>query len=218
MNEDDLYAVERQQMVQEQMEARDIQDPLVLRAMEKTPRHLFVPPEHRRMAYSDGPLPIGHDQTISQPYIVALMTQLLELKGGERVLEIGTGSGYQAAVLAHIAREVHSVERFPDLAERAERFLRALGYHNVHVHSGDGTLGWPPFAPYQAIIVTAAAPHAPQPLLDQLGEGGQLVVPVGGRGQQRLERWTRQGEEFEVEHLAPVAFVPLLGRYGWPEE
>ncbi len=191
--------------------------PRVLDAMARVPRQLFVPPDHRGMAYADGPLPIGEGQTISQPYIVALMTQMLDLKGYERVLEVGTGSGYQAAILSLLANEVHTVERFPDLAERAVRVFDYLHIRNIYVHVGDGSLGWAANAPYEAVVVTAAAPRAPQPLLDQLSEGGRLVIPVGGYGDQYLEAWERKGDEFTHEGKVPVAFVPLRGQYGWDE-
>lgn len=213
--DDEHFAVLRERMVREQIEARGVTDPRVLDAMRRVPRHLFVPPDYRDLAYSDGPLPIGHGQTISQPYIVAYMTALLRLKGDEKVLEIGTGSGYQAAVLAHLAREVHTVERIPALAEQARRRLEALGLTNVTVHISDGTLGLPELAPFDAILVTAAAPKVPQSLLDQLADGGRLVIPVGSRGVQYLERWLRFGDEFRRQVLDPVAFVPLIGEEGW---
>ena len=218
MEEDAFYAKERQRMVDEQLIERDIRDERVLEAMRAVPRHRFVLPEYRHMAYSDGPLPIGSGQTISQPYIVALMTQLLRLKGDENVLEIGTGSGYQAAVLGYLAKQVHTIERHSDLAEEAVGVLQGLGLSNVCVHIGDGSLGLKEYAPFQAILVTAAAPDVPKALLDQLDEGGRLVVPVGGRMNQFLERWERHGASFEQELLVPVAFVPLRGRYGWNEE
>lgn len=205
-------------MVDEQLIERDIRDERVLEAMRAVPRHRFVPPEYRYMAYNDGPLPIGSGQTISQPYIVALMTQLLHLKGDENVLEIGTGSGYQAAVLGYVAKQVHTIERHSELAEGAAGVLQGLGLSNVCVHIGDGSLGLREYAPFQAILVTAAAPDVPKALLDQLDEGGRLVVPVGGRMNQFLERWERHGASFEQELLVPVAFVPLRGRYGWNEE
>ena len=213
--DDEHFAVLRERMVREQIEARGVTDPRVLEAMRRVPRHLFVPPDYRDLAYSDGPLPIGHGQTISQPFIVAYMTALLRLKGDEKVLEIGTGSGYQAAVLAHLAREVHTVERIPALAEQARQRLEALGLDNVTVHLGDGTLGLPELAPFDAILVTAAAPKVPQSLLDQLADGGRLVIPVGSRGVQYLERWLRFGDEFRRQVLDPVAFVPLIGEEGW---
>ena len=209
---------ERRRMVREQLIDRDIRDARVLDAMAAVPRHLFTPPEYRNMAYDDGPLPIGERQTISQPYIVALMTEMLKLSGDENVLEVGTGSGYQAAVLAHLAQSVHTIERHEPLAQQAAATLSELGLRNVFIHIGDGSLGWPPDAPYDGIIVTAAAPHAPQPLLDQLADRGRLVVPVGGVGGQYLEVWQRDGVDFTHEALVPVAFVPLRGQYGWPED
>jgi protein-L-isoaspartate(D-aspartate) O-methyltransferase len=218
MEEENYYTQERLRMVDEQLRARDIRDPRVLAAMEAVPRHWFVPPEHRRLAYADGPLPIGSDQTISQPYIVALMTQLLGLRGPEDVLEIGTGSGYQAAVLAHLARSVHTIERHDGLARRAAQILQELGLLNVTVHVGDGSQGLAEHAPYVAILVTAAAPLVHQDLLVQLAEGGRLVIPVGGQGMQYLERWTRRGSDYDQETLVPVAFVPLRGRLGWKED
>ncbi len=217
MAQADPYQEARERMVREQLEARGIRDPRVLEAMRQIPRHLFVRPEDLQWAYADGPLPIGFGQTISQPYIVARMTELLELQGPEKVLEIGTGSGYQAAILGRLAREVHTVERIPQLAQQARERLEALGLHNVHVHVGDGTLGWPQAAPYDAILVTAAAPEVPEPLLHQLAPGGRLVAPVGERGMQYLERWIRQGPEFVRQRFEPVAFVPLIGRHGWQD-
>jgi protein-L-isoaspartate(D-aspartate) O-methyltransferase len=214
MEPDDLF-VARQHMVAEQIAGRGVRDEQVLEAMRTVPRHLFVPAEHRRFAYEDGPLPIGAEQTISQPYIVALMTELLELKGTEKVLEVGTGSGYQAAVLAYLAREVHTIERQADLARLAERKLKDLGLDNVFIHVGDGSLGFPPAAPYEAIIVTAGAPGIPPAYQHQLASGGRLVIPVGGRSGQQLERWKRSGDEFTNEIIAPVAFVPLIGSFGW---
>ncbi len=207
---------EAEKMVAEQIAARGINDPRVLAAMRQVPRHLFVPNAYREEAYGDHPLPIGEGQTISQPFIVAYMTALLGLQGDEKVLEIGTGSGYQAAVLAHLAREVHTVERLPQLAAQARARLEALGLDNVHVHVGDGTLGLPEHAPYDAILVTAAAPEVPAPLLAQLAEGGRLVAPVGDRGYQHLERWTRRHGRLHREILEAVAFVPLVGEHGWP--
>lgn len=218
MDEETRYTTERLRMVDEQLYKRDIRDPRVLEAMRSVPRHRFVPEEHRYMAYNDGPLPIGGGQTISQPYIVALMTQLLDLTGDEKVLEIGTGSGYQAAVLSHLAQEVYSVERDPRLAEHADQVLKALGLDNVHVQVGDGSLGIPEHAPYDAILVTAAAPDVPRVLLEQLADGGRLVIPVGGRLGQYLEKWWRKGSEFSKDVLVPVAFVPLRGQYGWEND
>ncbi|MCD6553707.1 MAG: protein-L-isoaspartate O-methyltransferase [Chloroflexi bacterium] len=217
--QDDLteYDQARERMVRSQIEARGIRDPRVLAAMRQVPRHLFVPVHMRGSAYRDTPLPIGEGQTISQPYIVALMTEMLELTGEERVLEIGTGSGYQAAILGLLAREVYTVERLPHLARNAEEVLRQLGYTNVHIRVGDGTLGWPEHAPYEAIIVTAASPEVPSPLLDQLADGGRLVVPIGPRWTQTLVRVRREGDKFRKEYLTSVAFVPLVGEHGWDE-
>jgi len=209
------FQEERKHMVENQISRRGVKDPRVLSAMRKVPRHRFIPSEYNHLAYTDGPLPIGNRQTISQPYIVALMTELLRLKGHEKVLEIGTGSGYQAAVLAHMADEVHSIERHRKLAAKSAKILANLGLDNVKVHTGDGTLGLPKQAPFDAIIVTAAAPNLPAPLLDQLVEGGCLVIPVGSRGSQFLERWTRAGESSQREDIIPVAFVPLIGKHGW---
>ncbi len=205
-----------EQMVKEQIAARGIGDPRVLTAMQSVPRHLFVPEAYREAAYGDHPLPIGAGQTISQPFIVAYMTALLRLQGNEKVLEIGTGSGYQAAVLAHLAQEVHTVERLPQLAAQARERLAALGLNNVRVHVGDGSRGLPEHAPYDAILVTAAAPEVPPPLPEQLNEGGRLIAPVGDRGYQHLERWTHRRGHLQREILEAVAFVPLLGEHGWP--
>jgi protein-L-isoaspartate(D-aspartate) O-methyltransferase len=217
MSEDTFYQIERERMVREQLASRNIRDPRVLAAMRSVPREQFVPPENRHLAYADGPLPIGQSQTISQPYIVALMTQLLELGGEEKVLEVGTGSGYQAAVLSHLAKSVYTIERHAPLARIAERVFSQLRLENIHIHVGDGTQGLPEAAPFEAIIVTAAAPEVPKPLLDQLADGGRLVIPVGGRRGQYLERWRRHGDEFKSETLEPVAFVPLMGKHGWKE-
>ena len=217
MDEEAFYTQERLRMVEEQIQARDIYDERVLEAMRKVPRHRFVPIEHWHLAYADCPLPIGQSQTISQPYIVSLMTELLLLGGNEVVLEIGTGSGYQAAILSLLARQVYTIERHKRLAIQAAEVLAELGLTNVHVHVGDGSLGWPEHAPYDGVIATAAAPRVPKPLLEQLADGGRLVIPVGGRGGQYLERWLRQGEKFVHEQGVPVAFVPLLGEYGWQE-
>lgn len=218
MDEYSEYADEREHMVSSQIARRGICNKRLLEAMRTIPRHLFTSYEHRSLAYTDGPLPIGQGQTISQPYIVALMTELLELKGNEVVLEVGTGSGYQAAVLAHLAMTVHTIERHADLAERASSLLASLGYKNVHVHVGDGSRGLPEFAPYQGIIVTAAAPRVPQPLKDQLDDGGHLVLPVGSLGGQILECWVKQKDGLESKSIAPVAFVPLRGEHGWEKD
>lgn len=218
MEDEAQYTSLRNRMVTEQIISRGIKDPRVLEAMRRIPRHYFVPEEYANIAYSDSPLPIGHGQTISQPYIVALMTELLELEGEENVLEVGTGSGYQAALLACLAREVHTIERYTELADKADEALMRLRLASVLVHVGDGSLGLPRYAPYQAIMITAAAPHVPQPIFDQLAEGGRLVLPVGGAGGQTLDRWRKQGAELKQEHIAPVAFVPLRGQHGWKED
>ncbi len=218
MSEMEAYSRERERMVDQQMVSRGIRDERVLEAMLAIPRHEFVPPEQMHLAYIDAPLPIGNNQTISQPYIVALMTELLHLKGDETVLEIGTGSGYQTAILAHLAKIVYSVERIPELAERSGSLLHSLQLENIEVVVGDGSCGLPEHAPYQAIIVTASAPEVPKPLEDQLSEGGRLVVPVGSRVGQVLELWRREGQKLICEKLAPVAFVPLIGEHAWSHE
>ncbi len=209
------YDKEREHMVESQLARRGIMDKRVLDAMRQVPRHLFVPQDMRDLAYCDGPLPIGHGQTISQPYIVALMTELLELTGDETVLELGTGSGYQAAILSRLADQVYSIERHDVLARQAEKVLSQLGYDNIVIKVGDGTLGWTEHSPYEAIIVTAAAPDIPEPLTGQLADGGRLVAPVGSRWSQVLVRVKRQGETLARESLTAVAFVPLVGKYGW---
>ncbi len=209
---------QRKRMVETQLIPRGIHDPAVLKAMQKIPREKFVPADSKDEAYMDGPLPIGEEQTISQPYIVALMTAALELKGKDRVLEIGTGSGYQTAILAEIADEVYSVERVPSLAQSAENVLSALGYHNIRFKVFNGTLGWPEKAPYDAIIVTAGSPEVPQPFIDQLAEGGRLVVPVGDRLGQELLKIRKVNGKTQVENLGSVRFVNLIGEYGWGEK
>jgi len=205
----------RQKMVSRQLEFRGIVNQGVLDAMRRIPRHLFIDSDLVHRAYNDTPLPIGHSQTISQPYIVALMTQLLQLKPEDTVLEIGTGSGYQAAVLSELAAKVYTVERIPELAERARGVLEQVGADNVQVVLGDGSVGLEKYAPYDAIIVTAAAPDVPEPLKKQLDDGGTLVIPAGGRGTQYLERWVRERDRLQMERMVPVAFVPLLGKHGW---
>ena len=204
----------RNGMAERQLRARGINDLRVLAAFESIPRHLFVPEESRKWAYEDCPHRIGFGQTISQPFIVAYMTQALKLTGTERVLEVGTGSGYQAAILSRLAREVHTIELIPDLAERSARTLADLGMTNVFVHTGDGSKGWTESALYDAIIVTAAAPHVPKPLLDQLVNHGRMILPVGASGFQELELWQREGDTFSYKTLIPVAFVPLRGKEG----
>ncbi len=207
------------EMVERDIAGRGVRDARVLAAMRDLPREAFVPASRRDQAYDDRPLPIGARQTISQPYIVALMCEALQLTGDERVLEIGTGSGYAAAVLSRLAAQVDTVERIPELAERAARQLAEFKLNNVRVHSGDGTLGWSDAAPYDAIVVTAAGPDVPQALLAQLAPGGRLVMPVGAsRGSQHLVRVTREGQDdYRSESLCEVAFVPLMGEQGWPE-
>lgn len=198
-------------MVRTQLERRDIRDPAVLAAMRRVPRHLFVPVAERHAAYTDWPLSIGHGQTISQPYIVGLMTQLAAPRRGERVLEIGTGSGYQAAVLAELGAEVYTIEIVRPLGERARALLTELGYENIHARIGDGYRGWPERAPFDAILLTAAPPRIPQPLLDQLAVGGRLVAPVG-RGVQDLVVVTRDENGYRRRTITPVLFVPMTGR------
>jgi len=208
----------RQRMVSEQLVRRDIIDPHVLAAFGVVAREQFVPGELGPQAYDDAPLPIGSGQTISQPYVVAVTVQALGLRGHERVLEIGTGSGYAAAILGTLAREVETVERIPELASAAAERLARLGFSNVHVHEGDGTLGWAPGAPYEAIAVAAGAPRPPRALLDQLAIGGRLVVPHGDVEHQRLVRLTKRApDRLDEEDLGEVRFVPLLGAEGWPE-
>ena len=200
----------RDRMVAEQIQARDVADPRVLAAMRKVPRHRFVPDQLRAEAYDDHPLPIGEGQTISQPYIVGIMSELMQLKGGERVLEVGTGSGYQAAILAELAKEVYSIEILEPLALRAAATLRELGYAGVAVRAGDGYLGWPEAAPFDAIIVTAAPDHIPQPLVDQLKIGGRLVIPVGAYYQELLQ-CVKTPDGLPCKSIIPVRFVPLTG-------
>lgn len=204
------FVRERNRMIQTQIRSRGITDQRVLAAMGRVERHRFVPQAYRDQAYADHPLPIGQGQTISQPYIVALMTELLELRGEEKVLEIGTGSGYQAAVLAEIVREVWTIEIIPALAEKAGALLAELGYRNVRIRTGDGYRGWPDKAPFDGILVTAAPDHVPQPLLDQLKEGGRMVIPVG-RGFQELKKIIKRGGKIETTGVIPVRFVPMTG-------
>jgi protein-L-isoaspartate(D-aspartate) O-methyltransferase len=209
--QEDELAVARQRMVAEQIRVRGVTDPAVLAAVEAVPRHLFVPEGERRNAYEDRPLPIGSGQTISQPYIVALMTSLLGIRPGDRILEVGTGSGYQAAVLSRLAGEVYSVEILKPLGERARRTLAELGYDNVHLRIGDGYEGWPSAAPFDGIIVTAAPPSIPQPLLRQLKVGGKLVIPVGKTYQDLIVMTKRKDGGFDRDNVLPVRFVPMTG-------
>jgi protein-L-isoaspartate(D-aspartate) O-methyltransferase len=207
----DPYALARHTMVVEQLEAHGIRSPRVLAAIARVPREKFVPPELAALAYADRALPIECQQTISQPYMVALMTELLDLEGGERVLEVGTGSGYQAAVLSLLAAELVSIERFDVLSRQAGEVLRELGCSNVKLVVGDGSLGWPAEAPYDAIIVTAGAETCPAPLRDQLAEGGRLVIPVGPSARQVLQLYRKQDGQLSVEEFCGCRFVPLVG-------
>lgn len=205
------FAAQRERMVKEQFMARDITSERVLAAMRKVPREEFVPAEVRDASYADSPLPIGHEQTISQPYIVALMTEKLEPSPTDRVLEIGTGSGYQAAVLAELVGEVYTIEIVEPLARTAAATLARLGYKNVHVKAGDGYKGWPEHAAFDAVIVTCAPDHVPQPLIDQLKEGGRMLIPVGRLGFQELYLFRKKNGKLERESVAPVRFVPMTG-------
>jgi protein-L-isoaspartate(D-aspartate) O-methyltransferase len=211
------YAAERVEMIEKQLRRRGIRDPAVLAAMTVVPRHEFVAEELRAHAYDDLPLPIGGGQTISQPYMVAAMTAALRLQPTHRVLEIGAGCGYQAAVLARLAREVFTIERRPELASAASVRLARLGYANAHVHCGDGTLGLPELAPFDAILVAAAAPAVPKPLLAQLAEGGRLILPVGEAEHQELQLIEKHGDAFLTTKLEGCRFVPLVGYHGWQE-
>lgn len=202
-------------MVKDQLVRRGIRDERLLKAMGTIARHEFIPAKKIELAYEDQPIGIGKRQTISQPYMVALMTELLELKGDEVVLEIGTGSGYQAAILGYMAKKVYTLERHAELADRAAAQLERIGINNVEVVHADGSLGFPEHAPYNGIIVTAAAPQAPRPLMEQLAEGGRLVVPVGGPKGQKLQCWQRFGDKYNHVVVVPVSFVPLRGKYGW---
>jgi protein-L-isoaspartate(D-aspartate) O-methyltransferase len=207
----DVYTAARLKMVRTQIVARGVTDSVVVAAMRRVPRHLFVPEEYRASAYSDTPLPIGLGQTISQPYVVALMTEALELKGGEKVFEVGTGSGYQAAVLAEMGAEVYTMEIVEELAEKAAERLKALGYSKVHVRAGDAYQGWVEHSPFDAVIVTAAPDHIPQPLVDQLKVGGRMVIPVG-EGYQDLILLTKTRTGVVKKSLGPVVFVPMTGQ------
>lgn len=210
-------ADERFRMVERQIISRGINNPRVLAAMRQIPRHVFIPPPHDRSAYDDNPLPIGSGQTISQPYIVAVMTELLDPKPEDRILEIGGGSGYQAAILATLSHRVITIERRSELADLARSNLAALGIINVELVVGDGTLGFPAYAPYDGIIITAATPQVPQSMLNQLAEGGRLVAPVGGRDFQELVMIEKKGGRIIETHHGGVRFVPLIGKYGWDE-
>ncbi len=209
------YTGQRRKMVRTQLQSRGIKDPRVLEAFNTVPRHFFVPEGMRHRAYEDSPLPIGQGQTISQPYTVARMTEALELKGDEIVLEIGAGCGYQAAILSQLAEWVYSVERLRDLAKMARENLDRLGYHNVAVKVGDGTLGWREHAPFNAVIVTAGAPEIPRPLVEQLDEGGRIIIPVGDSYTQNMVRGVKSKGKLDTEDLGAFRFVELVGEYGW---
>ncbi len=204
----------RQRLV-ETLRDKGIRDLAVLRAFEMTPRHAFVPTGLRHRAYEDAPLPIGNGQTISQPWVHARYLELLHLTGKERVLEVGTGSGYQTVLLAHLVAQVFSIERIPALLQQARENIQRAGVNNVSLLLGDGTIGWREYSPYEAILVSAGAPSIPQPLLDQLAEGGRLLIPIGDREEQKLVVAERKNGQVEVHHVAPVRFVPLLGSHGW---
>lgn len=211
----DGYATIRERMVEEQLVRRGVTDELTLKAMLEVPRHVFVDDAMRARAYGDYPLPIAAGQTISQPYIVALMTQLLGLTGKEKVLEIGTGSGYQAAVLSRMSEKVYTVERINQLLAAARKVFDSLRYYNIVAKLDDGTLGWPENGPYDAIIITAGGPEIPQPLVDQLSENGRLVIPVGGQDVQELQLLRKVEGKISINRLDKVRFVDLIGKYGW---
>jgi len=211
------YRLARERMVKTQLIPRGIEDENVLRAMEKIQRHLFVEEALVGEAYNDHPLPIGHKQTISQPYIVALMTEALELTGTEKVLEIGTGSGYQTAILAELSDVVYTVERIEPLIEKSKDLLQSLGYKNIYFKTYDGTLGWEDFAPFDAIMVTAGAPKVPDPLLKQLADGGRMIIPIGNKYSQDLIKVTRVQNRFVEKNLGGCRFVDLIGEHGWKD-
>lgn len=214
-----MFEDDRRRMVEEQLEARGISDTRVLQAFLTVPRHEFVSKDLLPEAYADHPLPIGGGQTISQPYMVALMVQLLHLQGHERVLEVGTGSGYQLAILSQLALEVYSIERLPELADESLSRLEELGYLNVHISVGNGTLGWPEHAPYEGILIAAGAPAVPPPLVRQLADGGRMVIPLGSQQVQTLTLVEKRGGALSQQPITHCVFVPLLGEYGWrPEE
>lgn len=211
-SEINAYRVQRESMVHSQLLGRDISDRRVLAAMQKVPRHLFVPKELLTFAYSDAPLPIGENQTISQPYIVALMTQLLKLNGNEKVLEIGTGCGYQTAILAELCKEVYSMEIIPELQSKANETLNELGYKNIKLKTGDGSLGWPEAGPFDAILAACAPEHIPPALMDQLAEAGRMIIPVG-IFYQELRLVTKSSGQLHEESIIPVSFVPMTGSH-----
>ena len=209
------YEELRKLMIKTQLIPRGIKDKRVLEAMERVPRHLFVDSSNITNAYSDMALPIGEGQTISQPYMVAVMTELLELNGTQKVLEIGTGSGYQTAVLAELSQAVYTIERIASLAEKAKKRFQNLSYLNIHLKADDGTLGWPEEAPFHRIIITAGSPEIPTPLIEQLAEGGIIVIPVGDLYSQQLLKYRKSGRNPMIEYHTPCVFVPLIGQYGW---
>ena len=211
----DRFTTIRERMVQEQLVARGITDQRLLAVMAEVPRHLFVDDAMQARAYGDHPLPIAAGQTISQPYIVAFMTQVLQLQGHEKVLEIGTGSGYQAAILSRLCERVYTIERMNTLLAGARKIFGALRYYNIVAKLDDGTLGWPDFAPYDAIIVTAGGPEIPTPLVEQLADPGRLVIPVGDQDVQELHLVTKDQGQITIDHLASVRFVDLIGEHGW---
>jgi len=212
------WRVERERMVKEQIIARGVKDERVIDAMMKVPRHLFVDKTYYHQSYNDYPLPIGNGQTISQPYMVAVMTELLELKGNESVLEIGTGSGYQTAILALLCARVFTIERISELSFRARKILNELGFNNINFLIGDGSVGWPDFAPYDGIIVTAGAPDVPRELIDQLSEKGRMVIPIGGEYMQTLNVIKKHKGSILRKELFECTFVPLVGKKGWEKE
>ncbi len=218
MSEVTPFESERREMVENQLRRRGIRDERVLQAMFKVPRHVFVPPALLDRAYDDRPLPIGESETISQPYIVAAMTQAVAIKTGDKALEIGTGSGYQAAILAELGAKVYTIERNPQLAEAARARLASLGYRGIEVICGDGSEGYAPAAPYQGVLVTAAAPVVPAMLLHQLADRGRMVVPIGNLRHQDLYLISKEGDEITRRILDPCQFVPLIGKYAWPEK
>jgi len=209
------YKILRENMVDCQIKARGTNDEKILKSMREIPRHLFVPEKQRSYAYEDFPIPIGEGQTISQPHIIALMTEMLQLKGNEKVLEIGTGSGYQAAILSQIAKEVYTVEKIEPLGLKAERLFKELGYENIKVKIGDGTEGWSEYAPYDGIIVTAGSPQIPKPLIEQLSENGRIVIPTGDSFSQDLIAGEKIKGELIKRTICGCVFVPLIGKYGW---
>jgi protein-L-isoaspartate(D-aspartate) O-methyltransferase len=211
----DILEVQKRSMIDSQLKSRGISSSEVLRAMSVVPREKFVSSEYIEAAYKDGPLSIGSGQTISQPYMVAMMTEALMLRKNDKVLEIGTGSGYQAAVLQEIASHIYSVERISSLAENAKTLLGSLGYSDIKIKVEDGTLGWSEEAPFNAIIVTSGSPSVPETLMSQLSDGGRMIIPVGSRNHQRIIRIIRSGDNYSKEEMLSCIFVPLIGKYGW---